>query len=65
LEAVKAISDFALKEMKIERIQATVAIDNLPSIKVLEKSGYNQECLMKKYGVLHSKTKDFYLYSLV
>ncbi len=63
-KAVKSISDFAFQTMKLQRIQATVAIDNIPSIKVLEKSGYIQEGLMKNFGVLQDKGKDFYMYGL-
>ena len=51
--------------MKLTRIQATVAIDNIPSIKMLEKVGFNQESLLQKYGVLHGVAKDFYMYALV
>jgi [ribosomal protein S5]-alanine N-acetyltransferase len=63
-QVVKAISNFASETMQIQRIQATVAIDNIPSIKVLEKSGFIQEGCLKKYGVLNGETKDFYMYAL-
>jgi ribosomal-protein-alanine N-acetyltransferase len=62
-QAIKAITDFALKEMQVQRIQATVAIDNIGSIRVLEKSGFIQEGLLKKYGILNGETRDFYMYA--
>lgn len=63
-KAVKLISNYAFEHTKIQRIQATVASDNIPSIRVLEKTGYTKEGLMKKFGILHGKSKDFYMYSL-
>lgn len=60
---VKAISDFGFAAMGLQRIQATVAIDNIGSIKVLEKSNYKREGLMRSYGILHGQAKDFYMYS--
>lgn len=61
--AIKAITQFGLNDMQIQRIQATVAIDNISSMKVLEKNGFEREGVMKKYGILKEKTKDFYMYS--
>jgi ribosomal-protein-alanine N-acetyltransferase len=63
--AVKAMVDFAFSKMKINRIQATVAIHNIASIKVLEKSGFKKEGLMSNYGVLEGESKDFYMYGKV
>ncbi len=62
-KTIKAISDFALNNMQVQRIQATVAIDNFSSIKVLEKSGYMREGILHKYGILGGKTYDFYMYA--
>ena len=62
--SIKAISDFCLKMMKVQRIQATVAVDNISSIKVLEKAGFVNEGIMKQYGILQGESKDFYMYAL-
>jgi ribosomal-protein-alanine N-acetyltransferase len=62
--AIKAIINFGLHDMQIQRIKETVAIDNISSKKVLEKNGFKQEGLMKKYGILKGKTKDFYMYAI-
>lgn len=42
-EAVKAILDFGFDELKLHRIEAGCAVDNMGSIKVLEKSGMTRE----------------------
>jgi ribosomal-protein-alanine N-acetyltransferase len=61
--SIEAITNFALENMQVQRIQATVAIDNFSSIKVLEKNGYNQEGILKKYGYLSDQMIDFYMYA--
>lgn len=64
-KAIDKISEFAFEEMNIQRIQATVALDNMASIKVLEKTGFQKESILKNYGVLQDKTKDFFMYSKI
>ena len=64
-EAVKEISKFGLEEMNMQRIQATIAVDNVASIKMIEKVGFEREGLMKNYGLLHKEIKDFYMYSII
>lgn len=62
---VKSMIDFAFSNMNIKRIQATVAIHNIASIRVLEKAGFTKEGLMSNYGVLGGESKDFYMYGKV
>ena len=62
-KAIKAIIAFGFKVMKIQRLQAVVAIDNIPSIRVLEKTGFVRESVLEKYGILKGVTKDFYMYA--
>lgn len=62
-EAIKAIIEYGFYKMSMIRIQATAAVDNYPSIRVLEKNGFLKEGLMKNYGILHDQVKDFYLFS--
>jgi [ribosomal protein S5]-alanine N-acetyltransferase len=64
-KAIRSIINFGFQNMNLIRIQATVAVDNIPSIKMLEKVGFNQESLLQKYGVLQGVTKDFFMYALV
>lgn len=64
-KCVRAICDFGFSKMNLHRIQATVALDNGASIRVLEKIGFKKEGVMKGYGLLHSHFKDFYMYGLI
>jgi [ribosomal protein S5]-alanine N-acetyltransferase len=61
--AAMAITKFAFDNMGVQRVQATVAEDNVASIKVLEKCGYQKEGLLNKFGILHKKSKNFYMYA--
>jgi [ribosomal protein S5]-alanine N-acetyltransferase len=56
-EALKVITDLALNELKIDRIQAFVFDGNTASEKVLEKCGYEYEGYLRKS---HKKRETFY-----
>jgi ribosomal-protein-alanine N-acetyltransferase len=64
-KALRAVCDFSFIRMNVKRIQASIAHDNIASIRVLEKLGFIQEGNLRSYGVLHKVTKDFYMYSLL
>lgn len=48
-EAVKAITRFGIQDLTLHRIQAKVMPENIGSLKVLEKAGYEKEGVLKKY----------------
>jgi ribosomal-protein-alanine N-acetyltransferase len=62
---VAEICRFAVQKMKVHRIQATVAHDNVASMRLLDKNGFKREGVLRNYGVLHGFSKDFYMYSLI
>ncbi|AIL64657.1 Spermidine N(1)-acetyltransferase [Rickettsiales bacterium Ac37b] len=62
---VQAVCDFAFTSLNINRVQATVAHDNIASIKVLTKLGFQREGDLRQYGILHGQKKDFYMYGLL
>jgi ribosomal-protein-alanine N-acetyltransferase len=64
-KVLRSVCDIAFIRMNVNRIQATVAHDNIGSIKVLTKLGFKQEGSLREYGVLHGVKKDFYMYSLL
>lgn len=47
-EAVKIVTDFGFKKLKLKRIHAGVYPFNPPSMRVLEKNGYKLEGILKK-----------------
>ena len=63
--SVRAICDFAFLRMKVNRIQATVAHYNKPSLKLLERLEFQREGNLRKYSILKKEPRDFYMYSLI
>ena len=50
-EAIAALTETALASFGIYRVQATCDTDNVPSQRPLEKSGFLQEGLLKRYTI--------------
>ncbi|MCR8641284.1 GNAT family N-acetyltransferase [Paenibacillus sp. N1-5-1-14] len=64
-EAVRAIIQFGFTELGLERIAAVVYLDNVGSIRVLEKQGFEKEGILRKYIVSGGKSHDVYVLSLL
>lgn len=57
-EALKAVLDFSRKHIGPRRIQAEVHPENVASLKVLKKLGFQEEGLLRQY-MMHEVTKTF------
>lgn len=57
-EAVRLAVKFAFNEIHLHRIEAGVMPHNLPSMKVLEKSGFHKEGIAQKNVLINSKWED-------
>ncbi|MEL6721271.1 MAG: GNAT family protein, partial [Bacteroidota bacterium] len=64
-ETVNAILDFAFNDLKLHRIEAGCAIQNIGSIKVLEKVGMTREGHRRKILPLKSGWSDNYMYAIL
>ncbi len=64
-EAVQAMCKFAFENLPIQRIQATSAPENLISHRVLEKTGFNREGLLRSHMRIGNTRRDSILYSKV
>jgi ribosomal-protein-alanine N-acetyltransferase len=64
-EALSQLLQFAWTNLKTQRIQATVATHNTASIRVLAKLGFEQEGLLRSYGVINGKTHDSLMMGIV
>ncbi|OWM82006.1 hypothetical protein CDL15_Pgr001579 [Punica granatum] len=51
--------------MEVLRLQALVDVNNRASQRVLEKAGFRQEGLLRKYSYLKGELQDLYLYSFL
>lgn len=64
--ALILVKDFLFRECAAERVQAVVEPDNLASIRVLEKSGYQREGLLRKfYPSVNRGLIDVWMYAVV
>lgn len=57
-EALNEIVCFAFKTLKLHRIEASVMPKNLPSLKVLEKAGFEKEGYSKDYLRINGHWED-------
>lgn len=55
-EALEAVLDFTRKHVEIRRIQAEVYPENIASLKLLKKLGFQEEGVLRQY-MMHEVTK--------
>ncbi|XP_011621666.1 uncharacterized protein LOC105420264 [Amborella trichopoda] len=64
--AVKMVVSTVFKEKPgLERIEATVDVENVGSQRVLEKVGFKREGLLRKYLIHKGRTIDMFIYSFL
>lgn len=64
-ETVKALLDFGFYDLQLHRIEAGCAVDNVGSIKVLEKSGFINEGRQRKTLNLNSGWSDHFDFGIL
>jgi ribosomal-protein-alanine N-acetyltransferase len=64
-EALRSIIGWGFHSLKLNRIEAMVMIENIASIKLLEKSGFLEEGILREYGFWKGKFHDLRLFSLL
>lgn len=64
-EAVKLVISSGFEDLDIRRIEAYVDPTNMASIRILEKSGMENEGLLKNYIVFKGNVCDRYIYSMI
>jgi [ribosomal protein S5]-alanine N-acetyltransferase len=65
LKSIKGILKFADFALQLVRVQATVIMDNERSVKVLERCGFSNEGILKKYEIVEGTHRDYYMYARV
>ncbi|MCA0237775.1 MAG: GNAT family N-acetyltransferase [Bacteroidetes bacterium] len=48
-EAVEAIIEYGFKVLNLNRIEAMVGLDNVPSLRILEKNGFKEEGRLREH----------------
>lgn len=64
-EAMQRILQFGFESMNLNRVEAVVAPDNLPSIRLLERQGFKQEGLLRRHSWQEDRFVDSVLYGLL
>jgi ribosomal-protein-alanine N-acetyltransferase len=65
LEAVGLVCDFAFDTLRLHRIEAACSPDNVRSVRVLEKAGFQREGLLRAYLRINGSWQNHYLYALI
>jgi [ribosomal protein S5]-alanine N-acetyltransferase len=65
LEALGLLVHHAFGELRLHRIEAACIPDNLRSLRLLEKAGFQREGLLRSYLRINGIWQDHYLYALV
>ncbi|XP_074319109.1 uncharacterized protein LOC141656076 [Silene latifolia] len=64
--AVKTLVSTTFEERpELERIEAFVDVENVGSMKVLEKVGFAREGVLRKYFIIKGRVRDFVLFSFL
>ncbi len=64
-QAVKAALNYGFRTMRINRIEAVTAIDNEPSIRLLERCGFQCEGRLRQHRYHRGALVDVYMFSIL
>ena len=65
LDALALLMSHAFEVLRLHRIEAACIPDNLRSLRLLEKAGFQREGLLRSYLRINGVWQDHYLYALV
>ena len=65
IEALTKLIDFGFNDLRLHRIEAGCAVENVASIKVLEKVGMTREGMKRKKLPIRGEWKDNYFYAIL
>lgn len=64
-EALKEVLNYGFTELQLHRVQALIAAENQPSLKLLQRYGFSFEGTMREDYVVDGKNEDSECYSLL
>ena len=62
-EALRLLTPFAFHSLKLHRLEAGCVVDNVPSVRVLEKAGFRQEGIARRYLRIKGNWRDHLLFA--
>jgi ribosomal-protein-alanine N-acetyltransferase len=64
-ETVRCMLRYGFSTMELHRVEATVPLDNVPSLRVLEKNGFRREGVLRDQKLLGGRYRDMIMLSLL
>lgn len=64
-EAVEAIIEYGFHELKLNRIEALVGPENVPSLRIIEKNGFTKEGIFRQHFYVDEKYEDTIAFALL
>lgn len=64
-EIIKALVEYSFEKIKMERVEALVADGNVSSRRVLEKSGFILEGILRNYSRINNNYCNVYYYGMI
>jgi len=64
-QAVQVAVKWAFETLEVNRIQATVMVNNYGSSRVLEKNGFLKEGTLREYKIARGQPHDFWMFALL
>lgn len=62
-EAVKEIIDYGFHDLKLNRIEALVGIENVPSLKIIQKNNFKKEGVLRQHFYVDGRFEDTIIFS--
>lgn len=63
--ALRLAAEWALRELDLRRAYAEAAVDNVASIRAIEKAGFRREGVLRAHCKTHGRSHDCVVFSLV
>lgn len=63
--AVRLLSQWGLRKVQLDRIEALVEPSNVASVRLLEKVGFKREGLLRSYLAFDTRRADVFIYSFL
>ena len=64
-EAVKAVIHYAFNELKLNRLEAMVGVNNVPSLKIIENNRFTKEGQLRQHVVEGDTFQDSFVFSIL
>ncbi len=64
-EALPFVLDFGFNEMKLQRVEALIGPDNVPSLKLVHSMGFVQEGVLREHYFTNGRFEDSVIFSLL